>query len=221
MWSALPPMRPAPGETTDPEGDPPRRLRLDGCFSSMPGQPARVQPTAWTGLCTVALGVRCPQRDACRRCRPGAAGQHGGRGPDSSARRHPPSSRLTRTTRTPSSARLATALSPHCHLMPPHCQLAIRSAPTQSAPSRRRPRGQTLRTAMILNAINRTTASGPRRHRPGLEGHRAGAGGTDGGHRARGQQSGAVWMAHCHIAEHAESGMMFSFTVTCTPEPVR
>jgi FtsP/CotA-like multicopper oxidase with cupredoxin domain len=22
-----------------------------------------------------------------------------------------------------------------------------------------------------------------------------------------------VWMAHCHIAEHHESGMMFSFTV--------
>ena len=23
-----------------------------------------------------------------------------------------------------------------------------------------------------------------------------------------------IWMAHCHIAEHHESGMMFSFTVT-------
>jgi FtsP/CotA-like multicopper oxidase with cupredoxin domain len=23
-----------------------------------------------------------------------------------------------------------------------------------------------------------------------------------------------LWMAHCHIAEHAESGMMFSFDVT-------
>ena len=23
-----------------------------------------------------------------------------------------------------------------------------------------------------------------------------------------------LWMAHCHIAEHAESGMMFSFNVT-------
>ena len=23
-----------------------------------------------------------------------------------------------------------------------------------------------------------------------------------------------VWMAHCHIAEHHESGMMFSFNVT-------
>jgi FtsP/CotA-like multicopper oxidase with cupredoxin domain len=22
-----------------------------------------------------------------------------------------------------------------------------------------------------------------------------------------------LWMAHCHIAEHAESGMMFSFQV--------
>jgi FtsP/CotA-like multicopper oxidase with cupredoxin domain len=22
-----------------------------------------------------------------------------------------------------------------------------------------------------------------------------------------------LWMAHCHIAEHMESGMMFSFTV--------
>jgi FtsP/CotA-like multicopper oxidase with cupredoxin domain len=25
--------------------------------------------------------------------------------------------------------------------------------------------------------------------------------------------SRALWMAHCHIAEHAESGMMFSFEV--------
>ena len=23
-----------------------------------------------------------------------------------------------------------------------------------------------------------------------------------------------IWMAHCHIAEHIESGMMFSFRVT-------
>jgi FtsP/CotA-like multicopper oxidase with cupredoxin domain len=30
-----------------------------------------------------------------------------------------------------------------------------------------------------------------------------------------------LWMAHCHIAEHTESGMMFSFTVTPRPEPVR
>jgi FtsP/CotA-like multicopper oxidase with cupredoxin domain len=30
-----------------------------------------------------------------------------------------------------------------------------------------------------------------------------------------------LWMAHCHIAEHAESGMMFSFTVARTPEPVQ
>jgi FtsP/CotA-like multicopper oxidase with cupredoxin domain len=30
-----------------------------------------------------------------------------------------------------------------------------------------------------------------------------------------------LWMAHCHIAEHAESGMMFSFNVARTPEPVR
>ena len=30
-----------------------------------------------------------------------------------------------------------------------------------------------------------------------------------------------LWMAHCHIAEHAESGMMFSFTVARRPEPVR
>ena len=28
-----------------------------------------------------------------------------------------------------------------------------------------------------------------------------------------------LWMAHCHIAEHHESGMMFSFTVT--PEPLK
>lgn len=30
-----------------------------------------------------------------------------------------------------------------------------------------------------------------------------------------------LWMAHCHIAEHAESGMMFSFNVARNPEPVR
>jgi FtsP/CotA-like multicopper oxidase with cupredoxin domain len=30
-----------------------------------------------------------------------------------------------------------------------------------------------------------------------------------------------LWMAHCHIAEHAESGMMFSFDVARRPEPVR
>jgi FtsP/CotA-like multicopper oxidase with cupredoxin domain len=30
-----------------------------------------------------------------------------------------------------------------------------------------------------------------------------------------------LWMAHCHIAEHTESGMMFSFTVARGPEPVR
>jgi FtsP/CotA-like multicopper oxidase with cupredoxin domain len=30
-----------------------------------------------------------------------------------------------------------------------------------------------------------------------------------------------LWMAHCHIAEHAESGMMFSFDVARAPEPVR
>ena len=29
-----------------------------------------------------------------------------------------------------------------------------------------------------------------------------------------------LWMAHCHIAEHTESGMMFSFTVARTAEPV-
>jgi FtsP/CotA-like multicopper oxidase with cupredoxin domain len=28
-----------------------------------------------------------------------------------------------------------------------------------------------------------------------------------------------LWMAHCHIAEHTESGMMFSFTVA-RPQPV-
>jgi FtsP/CotA-like multicopper oxidase with cupredoxin domain len=26
------------------------------------------------------------------------------------------------------------------------------------------------------------------------------------------------WMAHCHIAEHAESGMMFSFDVAEAPQ---
>ena len=30
-----------------------------------------------------------------------------------------------------------------------------------------------------------------------------------------------LWMAHCHIAEHTESGMMFSFTVNRTTEPAR
>jgi FtsP/CotA-like multicopper oxidase with cupredoxin domain len=30
-----------------------------------------------------------------------------------------------------------------------------------------------------------------------------------------------LWMAHCHIAEHTESGMMFSFTVARALEPVR
>jgi len=30
-----------------------------------------------------------------------------------------------------------------------------------------------------------------------------------------------LWMAHCHIAEHAESGMMFSFNVARRPESVR
>ena len=30
-----------------------------------------------------------------------------------------------------------------------------------------------------------------------------------------------LWMAHCHIAEHTESGMMFSFTVARRTEPVR
>jgi FtsP/CotA-like multicopper oxidase with cupredoxin domain len=30
-----------------------------------------------------------------------------------------------------------------------------------------------------------------------------------------------LWMAHCHIAEHTESGMMFSFNVARRPEPVR
>ena len=30
-----------------------------------------------------------------------------------------------------------------------------------------------------------------------------------------------LWMAHCHIAEHTESGMMFSFDVARRPEPVR
>ncbi len=30
-----------------------------------------------------------------------------------------------------------------------------------------------------------------------------------------------LWMTHCHIAEHTESGMMFSFNVARRPEPVR
>ena len=28
-----------------------------------------------------------------------------------------------------------------------------------------------------------------------------------------------LWMAHCHIAEHHESGMMFSFNVDPAPDP--
>jgi FtsP/CotA-like multicopper oxidase with cupredoxin domain len=27
-----------------------------------------------------------------------------------------------------------------------------------------------------------------------------------------------LWMAHCHIAEHMQSGMMFSFTVDRTQQ---
>jgi len=27
-----------------------------------------------------------------------------------------------------------------------------------------------------------------------------------------------LWMAHCHIAEHMQSGMMFSFNVTRTQQ---
>ena len=30
-----------------------------------------------------------------------------------------------------------------------------------------------------------------------------------------------LWMAHCHIAEHTESGMMFSFEVSGPLAPVR
>jgi FtsP/CotA-like multicopper oxidase with cupredoxin domain len=30
-----------------------------------------------------------------------------------------------------------------------------------------------------------------------------------------------LWMAHCHIAEHMQSGMMFSFTVARDREPTR
>ena len=30
-----------------------------------------------------------------------------------------------------------------------------------------------------------------------------------------------LWMAHCHIAEHNQSGMMFSFNVARDPEPAR
>jgi hypothetical protein len=29
-----------------------------------------------------------------------------------------------------------------------------------------------------------------------------------------------LWMAHCHIAEHMHSGMMFSFTVTRGAKPL-
>jgi FtsP/CotA-like multicopper oxidase with cupredoxin domain len=47
---------------------------------------------------------------------------------------------------------------------------------------------------------------------PRVEGHRAPARGRDRGHPALRHQPG-LWMAHCHIAEHTESGMMFSFDV--------
>jgi anaerobic selenocysteine-containing dehydrogenase len=30
-----------------------------------------------------------------------------------------------------------------------------------------------------------------------------------------------LWMAHCHIAEHNQSGMMFSFNVARDPKPAR
>ena len=30
-----------------------------------------------------------------------------------------------------------------------------------------------------------------------------------------------LWMAHCHIAEHMQSGMMFSFNVARSPEATR
>jgi FtsP/CotA-like multicopper oxidase with cupredoxin domain len=30
-----------------------------------------------------------------------------------------------------------------------------------------------------------------------------------------------LWMAHCHIAEHNQAGMMFSFRVARDPEPAR
>ena len=50
------------------------------------------------------------------------------------------------------------------------------------------------------------------RAQPGLERHRAGAHRRDRRHPARRHQPGR-WMAHCHIAEHHESGMMFSFDV--------
>jgi FtsP/CotA-like multicopper oxidase with cupredoxin domain len=73
---------------------------------------------------------------------------------------------------------------------------------------------------MTLNAIDRTTASGPRRHRHRLERHRAGAGGQTVDILLDVSNPG-LWMAHCHIAERAESGMMFSFNVTRTPAPVR
>ena len=54
------------------------------------------------------------------------------------------------------------------------------------------------------------------RAEPGVEGHSAGAGGRDGGHVLDVSNPG-LWMAHCHIAEHTESGMMFSFNVARAP----
>jgi Putative multicopper oxidases len=42
----------------------------------------------------------------------------------------------------------------------------------------------------------------------------------DRGHPARRLQPG-LWMAHCHIAEHNQSGMMFSFNVARAAEPAQ
>ena len=56
-----------------------------------------------------------------------------------------------------------------------------------------------------------------RRAEPRVEGHRARPRRRDRRHRARRHEPG-LWMAHCHIAEHNQSGMMFSFPVPA-PRP--
>ena len=53
---------------------------------------------------------------------------------------------------------------------------------------------------------------GDRRSQPRLEGHGALRAGETVDILLDVTNAG-VWMAHCHIAEHHESGMMFSFTV--------
>ena len=56
---------------------------------------------------------------------------------------------------------------------------------------------------------------------PGVEGHRAAARPGETVDILLDVSNPGLWMAHCHIAEHTESGMMFSFNVARRPEPAR